>query len=193
MATSMVPSSAFLSQLKAERNTAFETAEKAEHRARMLDELIGEYEAGRAQGQKSATAGRVHQMARSQVTTPKKGSQRLTTAKPTAKTAAPAKKATSMKTSSSVKHGKRTKIQKGQSTMEIARQVLSNAGTELRVEEVRRGMKDDFGHTPAASLDQMLYKRSKAESDFYAVKDQDGRNRYGLIAWRQTGNSQRAA
>jgi hypothetical protein len=175
MATSTVGSVAFLHQLEAERDSAFESAEKLTHRARMLDELLGEYKSGKQLGQKSAQA-------KTQVTAIRKPVQSV---KP--KTAAPKKKVTTMAS----KPKAHVVPDKNRSTMEIVRQVLSNAGQELRVEEIRSGCKEDFGHTPAASLDQMMYKRSKAGSDFYAIKDKDGRNRYGLLAWK--ANQERAA
>lgn len=187
MATSTVASATFINQLKTERDTCFQDAEKLEHRGRILDELIGEYQVGKQQGQKSAQA-KPHNLA----AVPKKPVQSAGK-KQMAKTSTPAKKVTSMqKTKSQPKPAAKPNQAEasGQSTMEIVRQVLNNAGQELRVEEVRRACKDDFGHTPAASLDQMLYKRSKSGSDFYAIKDKDGRNRYGLLAWRQ---GQRAA
>lgn len=82
-----------------------------------------------------------------------------------------------------VKNAQPRPITTGLSTMDMARQVLQNSNRELTPGEIHQGIADTFGKTPAATLTQMLYKRSRANSSFYRGEQ----GRYGLIAWKQGG------
>jgi hypothetical protein len=69
----------------------------------------------------------------------------------------------------------------GQSTMEMARQVLRNHGGSLSAGEIHNKIHEMFGITPASSLTQMLYKRSRSGTGFFRSKD----GKYGIQEVKQ--------
>lgn len=82
-----------------------------------------------------------------------------------------------------VKNAKPRAITTSLSTMDMARTVLQNGGREMTPGEIHQGITETFGKTPAATLTQMLYKRSRANSSFY----RGAKGYYGLLVWKQAG------
>lgn len=75
---------------------------------------------------------------------------------------------------------------KGRSTMELVRNVLSEAKTELTFEEIKDRVVKTYRVPVALSLNQMLYKQAHAGNGFYRLPDK----KYGLLSWRVDGRAE---
>jgi alkyl hydroperoxide reductase subunit AhpC len=67
-------------------------------------------------------------------------------------------------------------------TLDMARTVLRNAGTEKSPDDLKVMIRTTYGIDPAKTLDQMLYKRASAGREFYKTED----GRFGLLELRKT-------
>ena len=66
-------------------------------------------------------------------------------------------------------------------TLDMARTVLRNAGTEKSPDDLKVMIRTTYGIDPAKTLDQMLYKRASAGREFYKTED----GRFGLLELRK--------
>jgi hypothetical protein len=77
-------------------------------------------------------------------------------------------------------------VQKGVSTLEMAQQVLRKKGSEMKPEEIREAVRQQFGQEPAPTLSQMLYTRARRKKTFYRMPG----GRFGLVEWQHRGRRQ---
>ena len=75
------------------------------------------------------------------------------------------------------------------STLEMAQEVLRKRGSEMKPEEIRLAIRQQFAHEAAPTLAQMLYTRARRKKMFY----RNSGGRFGLIAWQQRGRQKKAA
>ncbi len=69
------------------------------------------------------------------------------------------------------------------STLEMAQEVLRKRGSEMKPEEIRMAIREQFGQEPAPTLAQMLYTRARRKKMFY----RNVGGRFGLMQWHQRG------
>lgn len=69
------------------------------------------------------------------------------------------------------------------STLEMAQEVLRKRGSEMKPEEIRIAIREQFGQEPAPTLAQMLYTRARRKKMFY----RNVGGRFGLTQWHQRG------
>lgn len=75
------------------------------------------------------------------------------------------------------------RAQPAMTTLEMAQSVLRKRGSELKPEEIRIAIRNEFAQEPAPTLAQMLYTRARRKKTFY----RNPGGRFGLLEWRAKG------
>jgi hypothetical protein len=78
--------------------------------------------------------------------------------------------------------------QKSLNTLEMAQEILRKRGSEMKPEEIRQAIRQQFGQEAAPTLAQMLYTRARRKKTFY----RNPGGRFGLVEW-QRGRQKKAA
>ncbi len=76
--------------------------------------------------------------------------------------------------------------EKGMNTLEMAQAVLRKRSSEMKPEEIRTAIREQFGQEPAPTLAQMLYTRARRKKTFY----RNPGGRFGLVEWQGRGRKQ---
>ncbi len=79
--------------------------------------------------------------------------------------------------------------QKSMTTLEMVQTVLRKRAGEMKPEEIRQAIRDQFGQEPAPTLAQMLYTRARRKKTFY----RNPGGRFGLLDWQGKGRQHKAA